>query len=96
MRSLQDLGDNPSKRIFYFSSKNGNNTIASKHRKRQSFDAEERKKLASGTLELHLNFEQRFQLQKRELQMLELRREISQKHRKIRELEMEMENKRRH
>ena len=38
-----------------------------------------------------LSFEQRLQLQEREMQMLELRRKISQEQREIRELEREVE-----
>lgn len=95
--SLQDLRDEATKRSIYFSSKDGVKTLASKLRTfdriGESFDAQERENLAEGTLETSLNFEQRLQLQERELQMLELRRKISQEHREIRELEREVERK---
>ena len=97
--SSQDLRDEATKRSIYFSSKDGVKTLASKLRTfdriGQSFDAQERENLAEGTLETSLNFEQRLQLQERELQMLELRRKISQEHREIRELEREVERERR-
>ena len=40
-----------------------------------------------------LSFEQRLQLQEREMQMLELRRKISQEQREIRELERKVEKR---
>ena len=56
-------------------------------------DAQEN--LAEEALGTSLSFEQRLQLQERELQMLELRKKISQEHREIRELERELERERR-
>ena len=96
--SLQDLRDEASKRSIYFSSKDGVRTLASKlrvfDRLGQSLgDAQEN--LAEEALGTSLSFEQRLQLQERELQMLELRKKISQEHREIRELERELERERR-
>ena len=98
--SLQDLRDEASKRSIYFSSKDGIKTLASKlrvfDRLGQSLgDAGEKENLAEESLSTSLSFEQRLQLQERELQMLELRKKISQEHREIRELERELERERR-
>lgn len=98
--SLQDLRDEASKRSIYFSSKDGVKTLSSKlrvfDRLGQSLsDAREKENLAEETLSTSLSFEQRLQLQERELQMLELRKKISQEHREIRELERELERERR-
>lgn len=97
--SLQDLKHEATKRSLYFSSMDGVKTLVSKlrtwHWIGQSFDAQERESLAEVTLETSLNFEQRLQLEERELQILELGREISQEHREIRELEWEVERERR-
>ena len=46
-------------------------------------------------LSTSLSFEQRLQLQEREFQMLELRKKLSQEHREIRELEIELEREKR-
>ena len=97
--SLQDLRVEATRRSIYFSSKDGVKTLASKLRTSdrigQSFDAQEREDITDKTLDTNLSYEQRLQLQERELQMLELRRKISQEHREIRELEREVERERR-
>lgn len=95
---LKDLRAEAIKRGIHFSPKDGVKTLASKLRTSdrigQSFDAPE-ENLAEETLETGLSFEQRLQLQERELQMLELRKRISQEHREMRELEREVERERR-
>ena len=98
--SLQELRDEASKRSIYFSSKDGVRTLASKlrvfDRLGQSLgDAGEKENLAEETLSTSLSFEQRLQLQERKFQMLELRKKLSQEHREIRELEIELERERR-
>ena len=97
--SLEDLRAEATKRNIYFSSKDGVKTLASKLRTSdrigQSFDAQERENLADKSLDTSLSYDQILQLQQREMQMLELRRKISQEHREIRELEREVERERR-
>ncbi|XP_022796122.1 trichohyalin-like [Stylophora pistillata] len=97
--SLKNLRGDATKLGICFSSKDGVKTLARKLRTSdrigESFDAQEGENLAEATLETSLSFEQRFQLQERELQMLELRKRISQEHREIGELEREVERERR-
>ena len=98
--SLQNLRDEAAKRMIYFSSKDGVKTLASKLRTHDRLgqsldDAGEKEYLAGEPLDSGLSFEQRLQLQEREMQMLELRRKISQEHKEIRELEREVERERR-
>ena len=71
--SLQDLRVEATRRSIYFSSKDGVKTLASKRRTSdrigQSFDAQEREDITDKTLDTNLSYEQRLQLQERELQM---------------------------
>ena len=82
--------------MIYFSSKDGVKTLASKLRTHdclgQSLDNGGKKEHFAGeTLNSGLSFEQRLQLQEREVQMLELRTKISQEHKEISELERKVE-----
>ena len=97
--SLQELRDEATKRCIYFPRKDGVKTLASKLRTfdrldQSSGDEGENENLAKSAQDTSLSFEQRLQLQEREMQMLELRRKISQEQRKIRELEREVERER--
>ena len=98
--SLQELRDEATRRRIYFPRKDGVKTLASKLRTfdrsgQSSGDAGENENLAESAPDTSLSFEQRLQLQEREMQMLELRRKISQEQREIRELEREEERERR-
>ena len=93
--SLQELRDEATRRRIYFPRKDGVKTLASKLRTfdrsgQSSGDAGENENLAESAPDTSLSFEQRLQLQEREMQMLELRRKISQEQREIRELEREV------
>ena len=97
--SLQELRDEATRRrIYYFPRKDGVKTLASKLRTfdrsgQSSGDAGENENLAESAPDTSLSFEQRLQLQEREMQMLELRRKISQEQREIRELERKVEKR---
>lgn len=98
--TLQELRDEATRRRIYFPRKDGVKTLASKLRTfdrsgQSSVDAGENENLAESAPDTSLSFEQRLQLQEREMQMLELRRKISQEQREIRELEREVERERR-
>ena len=97
--SLQLLRDEATKRCIYFPRKDGVKTLASRLRTfdrlgQSSGDEGENENLAKSAQDTSLSFEQRLQLQEREMQMLELRRKISQEQREIRELEREVERER--
>lgn len=72
--SLKNLRGDATKLGICFSFKDGVKTLARKLRTSdrigESFDAQEGENLAEATLETSLSFEQRFQLQERELQSL--------------------------
>ena len=92
--SLQELRDETTRRCIYFPRKDGVKTLASRLRTfdrlgQSSGDEGENENLAESAQDTSLSFEQRLQLQEREMQMLELRRKISQEQREIRELERE-------
>ena len=92
--SLQELRDEATRRCIYFPRKDGVKTSASRLRMfdrlgQSSGDEGENENLAESAQDTSLSFEQRLQLQEREMQMLELRRKISQEQREIRELERE-------
>ena len=98
--SLQELRDEATRRCIYFPRKDGVKTLASRLRTfdrlgQSSGDEGENENLAESAQDTSLSFEQRLQqLQEREMQMLELRRKISQEQREIRELEREVERER--
>ena len=92
--SLQELRDETTRRCIYFPRKDGVKTLASRLRPfdwlgQSSGNEGENENLVQSARDTSLSFEQRLQLQEREIQMLELRRKISQKQREIRELERE-------
>ena len=93
--SLQELRDETTRRCIYFPRKDGVKTLASRLRTfdrlgQSSGDEGENESLAESAQDTSLSFEQRLpQLQEREMQMLELRRKISQEQRELRELERE-------
>ena len=93
--SLQELRDEATRRCkFFFARKDGVKTLASRLRTfdrlgQSSGDERENENLAESAQDTSLSFEQRLQLQEREMQMLELRRKISQEQRESRELERE-------
>ena len=92
--SLQELRDEATRRCIYFPRKDGVKTLASRlttfdRLGQSSGDAGENENLAESAQDTSLSFEQRLQLQEREMQMLELRRKISQEQRELRELERE-------
>ena len=92
--SLQELRDETTRRCIYFPRKVGVKTLASRLRTfdrlgQSSGDEGENENLAESAQDSSLSFEQRLQLQEREMQMLELRRKISQEQRELRELERE-------
>ena len=98
--SLQELRDETTRRCIYFPRKDGVKTLASRLRTfdrsgQSSGDEGENENFAESPQDTSLSFEQRLQLQEREMQMLELRRKISQEQREIRELEREVERDRR-
>ena len=98
--SLQELRDEATRRCIYFPRKDGVKTLASRLRTfdrlgQGSGDEGENENLTESAPDTSLSFEQRLQLQEREMQMLELRRKISQEQREIRELEREVERERR-
>ena len=97
--SLQELRDEATRRRIYFPRKDGVKTLASKLRTfdrsgQSSGDAGENENLAESAPDTSLSFEQRLQLQEREMQMLELRKKIIQEQREIRQLEREVERER--
>ena len=92
--SLQELRDEATRRCIYFPRKDGVKTLASRLRTfdrlgQSSGDEGENENLAESAQDTSLTFEQRLQLQKPEIRMLELRRKISQEQREIRQLERE-------
>ena len=98
--SLQELRDEATRRCIYFPRKDGVKTLASRLRTfdrsgQSSGDEGENENLTESAQDTSLSFEQRLQLQEREMQMLELRRKISQEQREIRELEREVERDKR-
>ena len=97
--SLQELGDEATRRCIYFPRKDGVKTLASRLRTfdrlgQSSGDEGGNENLAESAQDTSLSFEQRLQLQEPEMQMLELQRKISQEQREIRELEREVERER--
>ena len=97
--SLQELRDVATRRCIYFTRKDGVKTLASRLRTfdrlgQSSGDEGENENLGESAQDTSLSFEQRLQLQEREMQMLKLRRKISQEQREIRELEREVERER--
>ena len=98
--SLQELRDEATRRCIYFPRRDGVKTLASGLRTfdrlgQSSGDAGESENLAESAQDTSLSFEQRLQLQEREMQMLELRRKISQEQMEIRELEREAPGRKR-
>ena len=93
--SLQELRDETTRKCIYsVPRKDGVKTLASRLRTfdrlgQSSGDAGQNENLAESAQDTSLSFEQRLQLQEREMQMLELRRKISQEQRELRELERE-------
>ena len=92
--SLQELRDEATRRCIYFPRKDGVKILASRLRTfdrlgQSSGDEGENENLAESAQDTSLTFEQRLQLQKPEIRMLELRRKISQEQREIRQLERE-------
>ena len=90
--SLQELRDETTRRSIYFPRKDGVKTLASRVRTfdrlgQSSGDEGENENLEECAQDISLSFEQRLQLQEREMQMLEVRGKISQEQREIRELE---------
>ena len=80
--SLQELRDEATRRSIYFPRKDGVKTLASRLRAfdrlgQSSGDEGENENLVESAQDTSLSFDQRLQLQDREMQMLELRRKIS-------------------
>ena len=97
--SLQELRDEATKRCIYFPRKDGVKILASRPRTfdrlgQSSGDVAGNENLAESAADTSLSFEQRLQLQEREMQMLELRKKIIQEQREIRQLEREVERER--
>ena len=87
--SLQELRDEATKRCIYFPRKDGVKILASRPRTfdrlgQSSGDVGGNENLAESAADTSLSFEQRLQLQEREMQMLELRKKIIQEQREIR------------
>ena len=80
--SLQELRDEATRRCIYFPRKDGVKTLACRLRTRfdrlgqSSGDNGGNENLEESAQDTSLSFEQRFQLQEREMQMLELRRKL--------------------
>ena len=98
--SLQELTDEATRRCIYFPRKDGVKTVASSLRTfdrlgQSSGNEGENENLAKSAQDTSLSFEKRLHLQEREMQMLELRKKISQEQRETRELEREVKRERR-